>query len=124
MNKVLIVDDDLFYQKIYKRKFELAGFEAEVAGDGEEGLDKMKTFKPELVFMDLVMPRMDGFEAIEKAKADSALKNIPIVVLTNLSSPDDAKIALEKGALEIVVKSNVNPEEVIEKAKNILKRYT
>jgi CheY-like chemotaxis protein len=121
MSKILIVDDDQFYQKIYKRKFELAGFEADVAGDGEEGLAKMRAFKPDLVFMDLIMPKVDGFEAIEKAKADPAIKDIPIIALTNLSSADDAKLVLEKGALEIVVKSNVNPDEVVQKSKSILK---
>jgi CheY-like chemotaxis protein len=121
MSKILIVDDDQFYQKIYKRKFELAGFEADVAGDGEEGLAKMRAFKPDLVFMDLIMPKVDGFEAIERAKADPVIKDIPIIALTNLSSADDAKLVLEKGALEIVVKSNVNPDEVVQKSKSILK---
>ncbi len=121
MSKILIVEDDQFYRKIYQKKFEIAGYEVEVGVNGEEGLALMKSFQPDLVFMDLMMPKMDGFAAIEKAKADDTIKNIPIVVLTNLSTSDDAEKVKGKGALDIIVKSNVEPQEVVDKAKEILK---
>jgi CheY-like chemotaxis protein len=120
MKKILIVEDDEFYRKIYKKKFELAQYEVETAVNGEEGLSKMKSFKPDLVFMDLMMPKIDGFTTIEQAKADDELKDIPIVVLTNLSTSDDAEKVKGKGAIDVIVKSNVEPQAVVEKAKELL----
>lgn len=121
MKKVLIVEDDGFYQKIYKKKFEISGFEVEVADDGEEGLAKMESFKPDIVFLDLMMPKMDGFEMITKIKASKIFKDIPVVALTNLSTADDANQILQKGAIEVLVKSNIEPSAVVAKAKEILK---
>ena len=98
MSKVLIIEDDPPYRKIYKRKFEVSGYTVEVAEDGVEGIEKMRSFKPDVVFVDLMMPKMDGFQVIDTAKADPELKAIPIVVLTNLSTSDDADKVLQKGA--------------------------
>ncbi len=120
MKKILLIDDDDFGRRVNKRKLDQAGFNTEEAVNGKAGLVKMKSFKPDLVFMDLIMPEMDGFEAIEKAKADPDIKNIPIVALTNLSSPEDARQVIAKGALEIIVKSNIDPDEVVNQARKIL----
>lgn len=120
MAKILIIEDDEFYRKIYKKKFELSGYEVDVAVNGEEGLAKMSSFLPDLVFMDLMMPKMDGFTAIEKAKADERIKNIPIIVLTNLSTSEDAAKVKGKGAVDVIVKSNVEPQEVVDRAKQLL----
>lgn len=119
-SKVLIIEDDPPYRKIYKRKFEVSGYIADVAENGEEGLEKMRSFKPDIVFVDLMMPKMDGFQVLDKAKADPELKNIPIVVLTNLSTSDDANKVLEKGAVAILVKSDTEPNAIIAKAGEVL----
>lgn len=120
MSKVLIIEDDPPYRKIYKRKFEVSGYTVEVAADGIEGLEKMASFAPDLVFVDLMMPRMDGFQVLDHAKADPKLQKIPIVVLTNLSTSDDANKVLQKGALEILVKSDTEPNAIVAKANEIL----
>lgn len=120
MAKVLIIEDDAPYRKIYKRKFEVSGYEAEVAEDGLVGIEKMRSFKPDIVFVDLMMPKMDGFQVLDTAKADPVLKSIPIVVLTNLSTSDDANKVLQKGALTILVKSNTEPNAIVAKANEIL----
>ena len=120
MTKVLIIEDDPPYRKIYKRKFEVSGYEADVAQDGVEGLEKMRSFKPDIVFVDLMMPRMDGFQVIDNAKADPELQHIPIVVLTNLSTSDDADKVLQKGAIAILVKSNTEPNAIVAKAAEVL----
>lgn len=120
MSKVLIIEDDQPYRKIYKRKFEVAGFTVEVAQDGSEGLDKMRSFKPDLVFVDLMMPKMDGFQVLDAAKADAALQHIPIVVLTNLSTSDDAAKVMQKGAVTVMVKSDTEPNAIVAKAQEIL----
>ncbi len=120
MSKVLIIEDDLFYRKIYKRKFEVAGHTAEVAENGEQGLAKICSFAPDIVFMDLMMPKMDGFQVLDQVKADPALSHIPIVILTNLSTTEDAQRVLQKGAKAILVKSDTEPDSIIEKANKIL----
>lgn len=123
MPKVLIIEDDPPYRKIYKKKFEVAGYEVEVAEDGIEGLRKMRIVQPDIVLADLMMPRMDGFHVLDAAKADPAIKSIPVVVLTNLSSVDSVQKALEKGALAILVKADVEPDAIVEKANEILGKH-
>lgn len=120
MSKVLIIEDDPPYRKIYKRKFEVSGYTVEVAEDGIEGLEKMRSFMPDITFVDLMMPKMDGFQVIDTAKADPALKHIPIVVLTNLSTSDDANKVLQKGATDILVKSDTEPNAIVAKANELL----
>jgi len=122
MSKVLIIEDDPPYRKIYKKKFEVSGFMVEVAENGVEGLEKMRAFHPDIVFVDLMMPKMDGFQVLDAVKADPALQSIPMVVLTNLSTSDDAGKAVQKGAVAILVKSDVEPNAIVEKAKEILSR--
>jgi DNA-binding response OmpR family regulator len=120
MKKVLIIEDDPPYRKIYTRKFEVSGFEVETAENGLKGLEKMRSFKPDIVFVDLMMPQMDGFHFLDEAKADASLRATPVVVLTNLSTTDDAKKVLEKGALAIMVKSDSEPNVIVDKAKEVL----
>lgn len=121
MSKVLIIEDDAPYRKIYKRKFEVAGYQVETAENGEEGLQKLRSFKPDIVFVDLMMPKMDGFQFLDQAKADTSVAAIPVFVLTNLSTAEDAERVLQKGALGILVKSNTEPNTIVEKANSVLK---
>lgn len=121
MAKILIVEDDHFLLKMYKKKFEVGGFQVDVAEDGVMGLEKMKSFSPDLVLMDIMMPKLNGLEALDKAKIDPELSKIPILVLTNLSTASDAQAAVKKGAVGFLVKSDVTPSQVIAKVKSILK---
>ena len=120
MAKVLIVEDDQFLSRMYKKKFEVAGFEVEVAGDGEEGLSKMRTTRPDIVLMDIMMPKLNGIDAIVQAKSDLQIKNIPVLVLSNLSNTDDAQSAVKNGAMGYLVKSDFTPSQVVEKVKGII----
>jgi len=120
MKKVLIIDDESPYRKIYARKFEIAGYEVQTATDGQEGLEIMRSFHPDIVFTDLMMPKIDGFQVLDTAKADDDLRDIPIVVLTNLSTSEDAQKVTGKGAAGIMVKSDTEPNAVVEKADEIL----
>lgn len=121
MTKVLIVEDDPILLKIYHKKFEIEGFQVETATDGEEGLQKVKSTMPNIVLMDIMLPKMNGIEAMEKAKADPQTANIPFLVLTNLSTSADADTAMKKGAAGFLVKSSVTPAQVVAKVKEILK---
>ena len=120
MVKVLIVEDDQFLSRMYGKKFQIAGFEVELASDGEDGLNKMKIFKPNIVLMDIMMPKLNGLDAITRAKADALIKDIPILVLTNLSNTDDASVAVKNGAIGYLVKSDFTPSQVVDKVKELL----
>lgn len=120
MSKVLIIEDDPPYRKIYKRKFEVAGYEVETAENGEEGFAKAQTFRPDLVLVDLMMPKMDGFQFLDHLRADDSLKGTPVFVLTNLSTPEDAEKVLRRGALGVMVKSDTEPHAIVNRANKVL----
>lgn len=118
--KVLITDDDQFYRKIYKHKFELLKHQTELAENGEEALEKMKSFKPDVVLMDIMMPKMNGYDVLDAMQKDDEVKDIPVIMLTNLSSGQDTNVAREKGAKDCLIKSDLTPDEVVEKVEEVL----
>jgi CheY-like chemotaxis protein len=120
MTKILVVEDTEFFQKLYKDELEKAGFEVEIASDGEEGVAKMQASKPSLVFMDIVMPKMDGMEALAKIKADDSIKSIPVVMLTSMSAETKGEDSLMKGAVAYLVKNQVGSTDIVSKAEEIL----
>lgn len=120
MADVLIVEDDKFLSKIYKTKLEKEGIDADFAGNGEEGLKKMKEDKPKVVLTDLIMPEMDGFAMLEAMGKESSLSKVPVLVLTNLGQEEDEKRVKELGAKEFIVKSDASIKEVIDKIKSYL----
>lgn len=116
--KVLIIDDDPFYVKIYKNKFEEEGYKVETAYDGSDGIDTAKTFKPDLVLLDLMMPIQDGYEALEQIK--KMKHKTHIFIISDLSQEEDIKEITKLGAEEIFSKSNFLFDDIISKAKAIL----
>jgi DNA-binding response OmpR family regulator len=103
--KILIVEDDLFFQKFYSNKLIEGGFEVEVASDGNEGLEKLKNTKPNLMLLDLIMPNKDGFEVLEEVSKDVELKKTPIIVFSTLGDEADVKKAMQLGARDYINKS-------------------
>lgn len=122
MPKILIVEDDQFLSKMYAKKFEVTGFEVETAFDGEEGVSKAETVNPDIIIMDVMMPKLNGIEALDKIKANPKTKDIPVLILTNLSGTEDAQTAVKKGAVDFLVKSDFTPVQVVEKINAILKK--
>jgi DNA-binding response OmpR family regulator len=120
MANILIVEDDQFIQKMYAKKFQVEGFTVQTANNGDEGLAALSSFSPDIILLDLMMPKLDGFGFIEKIKQDEKHKHIPIVVATNLSTTTDAVSAVKKGAVDYIVKSDVTPGQVVEKIKKNL----
>jgi len=118
--KVLIIEDDTPYRKVYTRKFEVAGYMVETAEDGVKGIEKARSFKPDIVLTDLMMPQMDGFQVLDTLKGDSNLKDIPVLVLTNLSTAEDSQKVLQKGAVGILVKSDTEPQVIVERVNELL----
>lgn len=120
MTKILIVEDDRTLLKMYQTKLTLENFEVEAAYDGEEGLEKLKTTSPNLVLLDLAMPKLDGFEFLKKMMADASLKKIPVVVFSNLGQESDVEKAKDLGAKDYLIKANLTPKQVVEKIKQYL----
>ena len=112
--------------RLYERTFRLSGYEVELANDGEEALAKLRKIEsaPTLMLCDVMMPKMNGFDVLRELKKDKKLKNMPVVMLTNLAGQADAEKALELGAVLYLVKSQYDPKEVVEKVKEIIAGYT
>ncbi len=118
---VLIVEDDEFLANIYKTKFEMEGFRVTHADNGEMGLDEAKKKRPQIILLDILMPKMDGFAVLEKLKADKNTKDIPVILLTNLGQKDDVERGLEMGAVDYLIKAHFKPSETVAKVRAILK---
>jgi CheY-like chemotaxis protein len=112
MPKVLIADDEKFVTLLYKDMLEHAGFTVVVAADGVEALEMVKQERPDIVLLDLVMPRQDGFKVLAAIKSDPELQSIPVAVLSNLSQDDDERQARDLGALDYIVKVKLAPGEL------------
>lgn len=119
---VMLVEDDEFLSDIYIKKFEMEGFKVSSANNGEKGLEEIKKKKPDIVLLDILMPKMDGFTVLEHLKSDEEVKNIPVILLTNLGQKDDVEKGLQKGAADYLVKAHFKPSEVVEKIKKVLNK--
>ena len=119
--KILLVEDDQILAKLYQTKFQKEGYEIQLAYDGQEGLDKLKAFTPDIIILDLIMPRVDGFSFLQKVKPDPDLSKIPVLVLSNWGQESDIKRAQELGAKDFFVKADISLSQMIEKVKKYLK---
>lgn len=118
--KVLIVEDDGFLASIYAQKLELAGYQVAFATNGEDGLKLIQKEEPDLVLLDLLMPQMDGFEVLEKLRADPATKDLKVLVLTNLGQKEDVERCLKLGAAGYIIKAHSLPEETVKRIGEVL----
>jgi DNA-binding response OmpR family regulator len=124
MAMILIVEDDSLMMRMYQKAFTFEGYAVETAEDGEAGYEKAKTVKPQLILLDVMMPKMNGLQVLEKLKGNDETKTIPVVMLTNLAGTQDAEQALSRGAVKYIVKSEYEPKKVVEMVKEILAGYT
>ena len=120
MKKILFIEDESALQKSIGDVLEQAGYEVISALDGELGLRLAKTEKPDLILLDLILPKMRGFEVLEQLKGDLATKEIPVIILTNLENMEDVNQALELGATTYLVKTHYTLDEVVGKIKKAL----
>jgi len=121
MKKILFVEDEASLQGALGGLLRTEGYEVISALNGEEGLRLAKTQSPDLILLDLILPKMNGFEVLEEIKKDETTKNIPIIILTNLEDLDKVEKMLTLGTTTYLVKSQYSLKEVLEKIKNILK---
>ncbi len=124
MAKVLIVEDDPLMSRMYQKIFTFEGHEVLLAYDGEEGLESAMKNQPTIILLDVMMPKMNGLQLLEKLKLDPDTKGIPVIMLTNLAGVQDAEAALAKGAVKYIVKSEHEPKEVTAMVKEVLAGYT
>lgn len=120
MSKILIIEDDKFLRELIIQKLGKEGFDLAEAADGEEGVRKMKEEKPNLVLLDLILPGIDGFEVLRRAKADKELAPIPVVILSNLGQKDDIDKGIGLGAADYLIKAHFTPGEIVSKIKETL----
>jgi len=120
MKKILIAEDDQYISSAYKMKLAKENFEIELAYDGEETIAKAVSFSPDLILLDLIMPKKDGFETLKELKNNPKLQHIPVIVSSNLGQKEDKDKALALGALDYFVKSDISLADLLEKIKKSL----
>jgi len=113
--KILVLEDEKIMLDLLEKKLSVEGYEVETAGDGEEGLEKMRKNNPDIVILDIIMPRKGGFEVMEEMQKDEKLKNIPVIIVSNSGQPIEIDKAKGLGAKDWLVKTEFDPREVIDK---------
>ncbi|MDP3093823.1 MAG: response regulator [bacterium] len=119
--KILIVEDDKFLRELIIRKLTNEGYQISEATDGESGVKAIKSEKPDLVLLDLILPGIDGFEALTRIRQDQETAGIPVIILSNLGQKEDIERGLKLGATDYLIKAHFAPGEIVEKITAILK---
>ena len=117
--KILYMEDDTFFADLLSRKLRGAGYEIDVAPDGEAGMQKVRSGY-DLILLDILMPKMDGFEVLRQLKADDALSTVPVIVLSNLGAEEDLNRAKELGAEIFLVKAATIPSQILDSIDQVL----
>lgn len=120
--RILIIEDDKFFQNFYALKLTEQGFTIDVASNGEEGLQKLQTTKPDLILLDLIMPKKDGFQILEAMSQNPELKKIPVLVFSTLGQEQDIEKAKKLGAVDYINKSFFDFTDLISKINGILQK--
>jgi DNA-binding response OmpR family regulator len=123
MKKMLIIEDDKIVASIYRNRFQAEGFQVQLADDGESGLTAVKQFRPDMVILDLMLPKLNGVEVLKRIRADEATKALPVIVLSNAYLTDAVQDAWKAGANKCMVKASCTPRQLIEMV-NRLRRET
>jgi len=117
---ILLVDDDLTLREMYEERLKTEGFIITQASNGEEAIKLAKETKPQIILLDIMMPKVNGFDVLKNLKADQATKGIPVIVLSALIQDVDRSEGKKLGAVDYIVKSETMPGEVIAKIKNAI----
>lgn len=117
---ILLVEDDSFLAGMYSTKLKMEDFEVELADNGEDALKMVQKNVPDLVLLDIILPRMDGFEVLKSIKNSPKTKDVPVILLTNLGQKKDVDKGLSLGAEDYLIKAHFMPNEVIDKIKKTL----
>jgi DNA-binding response OmpR family regulator len=118
--KILVVEDETFLVKIYSVKLKKEGYEVSIANDGEQAVKLAAEVQPDLILLDLILPKMNGFEALEKMRSSPVNKETPVIVLSNLGQEEDIKRAESLGADGYLVKANFSIQDIVAKIRETL----
>ena len=117
---ILLIEDDTFLAGMYVTKLTMEHYVVELATDGQAGVEKAMALKPDLILLDVLLPKMNGFDVLRALKAETAFQHTPIIMLTNLGQKDDVREGLNLGATDYLIKAHFMPSEVVDKIKRHL----
>lgn len=120
VKKILLTEDDEFLSSLIKNRLEREHFEVKVAKDGEEVLVMLKTYQPDLVLLDIILPKKLGFEVLEELRTNTTLHHAPVMVMSNLGQDSDIQRAKELGAVDYFIKAKVVIDDLIKRIKSFL----
>lgn len=120
--KILIVEDDEALMEMYKMKFLEEGFDVIAAEDGLDGLETAKKNVPDIILLDIILPKIDGFSVLEELKKDAKTKDAPVILLSNLGQDSDKEKGKNMGAIDYCVKADLTPMQLVEKVRSYLKK--
>lgn len=119
--KILIIEDEETLQRAMKEFLEEENFEVVTAMDGQSGIEVAGVELPDLILLDIILPKKDGYQVLSELRSEPKTQKIPVILLTNLESPEDIQKAFEKGATTYLVKSDYKLEDIAKKIKDALK---
>ncbi|MEK7143970.1 MAG: response regulator [Patescibacteria group bacterium] len=120
MEKILVVEDDQFLASLLKNRLQKEGFDVLLAKDGEEALNILESTQPELVLLDIILPKKSGFEVMEEVRENPKLEKLAVVIISNLGQPEDMVRGQQLGAIEYFIKAKTPLDELIKKIKEIV----
>lgn len=120
-HQVLLIEDDPFLSEMYVKKLEEGGFEVKLAITAEAGFREIESQKPDLILLDIVLPKMDGFEFLRTFFQKKEYKDIPVIILSNVGQKEEIQKGIDLGAKDYIVKAHFTPSEIVQKVKEMLK---
>ena len=117
MKKILIIEDQEILADLLQKKLTMSGYQVSLAPDGEKGLGLMRQLRPDLVLLDILMPKIDGLEVLAAVQKDGDLNKIPVIVISNSGQPAEIEKIKKLGAKDWLVKTDFNIQEIIQKVK-------
>ena len=122
--KILFIDDDNFLRKVYQAELSDHGYEVILAADGEEGLEKAALEDPDLILLDMIMPKKNGFEVLTELQRNPKTRNIPVIILSNLGQEDDKKKGIDLGAVDYLKKDSITLDILVDRVNQYLNSRT
>ncbi len=118
--KIFLIEDEVAFLYALQAQLRMDGFEVEVASDGQSALDRLKNYKPDLILLDIILPKVDGWEILQFIKSDQRLLNVPVIIISNLSDKHSQEKGIELGANDYLVKSDYDLDALVKKINDLL----
>lgn len=118
--KILLIEDDKMLCEMYSAKFGREGYEVHKADNGSDGVKIAQEIKPDIILLDIIMPKMDGFAALKELRKKEETKTVPVILLTNLGQDKDIEKGKKLGADDYFIKANHTPAEIVEKVREMI----